>query len=46
MTSQSASRGPRGGGNRPAGSDNSAPSGPLASDEALAALREELSGQS
>jgi small subunit ribosomal protein S1 len=46
-TSQSAPRAPRGGGgNRPAGSDNNAPSGTLASDEALAALRDKLSGQS
>jgi len=44
-TSQSAPRAPRGGGNRPAGQDN-APSGTLASDEALAALRDKLSGQS
>jgi small subunit ribosomal protein S1 len=44
-TSQSASRGPRGG-NRPASSEPSAPQGTLASDEALAALRDKLSGQS
>ena len=44
-TSQSAPRGSRGGG-RPAQSDNNAPQGTLASDEALAALRDKLSGQS
>jgi small subunit ribosomal protein S1 len=44
-TSQSAPRAPRVG-NRPAGPDNNnnAPSGTLASDEALAALRDKLSG--
>jgi small subunit ribosomal protein S1 len=44
-TSQSAPRAPRGGA-RPASSDSNAPSGTLASDEALAALRDKLSGQS
>src|SRR6202012_3928427 len=43
-SSQSPSRGPRGGGSRPAGPDNNAPQGTLASDEALAALRDKLSG--
>jgi small subunit ribosomal protein S1 len=40
-------RGPRGGGSRSgSGSDNAAPQGTLASDEALAALRDRLSAQS
>jgi small subunit ribosomal protein S1 len=44
-TSQSAPRAPRAaGGSRPA--QDNAPSGTLASDEALAALRDKLSGQS
>jgi small subunit ribosomal protein S1 len=43
-TSQSAPRAPRGG-NRPTAPDSNAPSGTLASDEALAALRDKLSGQ-
>jgi small subunit ribosomal protein S1 len=43
VTSQSAPRVPRGGA-RPAGPDSSAPQGTLASDEALAALRDKLSG--
>jgi small subunit ribosomal protein S1 len=44
-TSQSAPRAPRTG-SRPAPSDSNAPQGTLASDEALAALRDKLSGQS
>jgi small subunit ribosomal protein S1 len=44
-TSQSAPRAPRGA-SRPAAPDSNAPSGTLASDEALAALRDKLSGQS
>ena len=44
-TSQSAPRAPRGG-SRPAAPESNAPSGTLASDEALAALRDKLSGQS
>jgi small subunit ribosomal protein S1 len=43
-TSQSAPRAPRASGNRPAAPDNNAPTGTLASDEALAALRDKLSG--
>jgi small subunit ribosomal protein S1 len=43
-TSQSAPRAPRVGGTRPA--PDNAPTGTLASDEALAALRDKLSGQS
>ncbi len=43
VTSQSAPRAPRGG-NRPASPDSNAPQGTLASDEALAALRDKLSG--
>jgi small subunit ribosomal protein S1 len=40
-------RGPRGGGSRTgSGSDNAAPQGTLASDEALAALRDKLTAQS
>jgi small subunit ribosomal protein S1 len=42
-TSQSAPR-PRAAGNRPATPENNAPTGTLASDEALAALRDKLSG--
>jgi hypothetical protein len=42
VTSQSTPR-PRGG-SRPAGPDSNAPTGTLASDEALAALRDKLSG--
>jgi small subunit ribosomal protein S1 len=42
-TSQSAPR-PRAAGNRPASPENNAPTGTLASDEALAALRDKLSG--
>jgi small subunit ribosomal protein S1 len=44
-TSSSSSRGPRGGG-RSSSPDSGAPGGTLASDEALAALRDKLSGQS
>jgi small subunit ribosomal protein S1 len=44
-TSQSTPRAPRGA-SRPAAPDSNAPSGTLASDEALAALRDKLSGQS
>jgi small subunit ribosomal protein S1 len=47
-TSQSAPRAPRGGSSsssRPASPDSNAPQGTLASDEALAALRDKLSGQ-
>jgi hypothetical protein len=45
VTSQSSvPRAPRSGNNRPSAPDNSAPSGTLASDEALAALRDKLAG--
>jgi small subunit ribosomal protein S1 len=47
-TSQSTPRAPRSGGSsssRPASPDSNAPQGTLASDEALAALRDKLSGQ-
>jgi len=44
-SSTSSSSRPRGG-SRPAPQDSNAPSGTLASDEALAALRDKLSGQS
>jgi small subunit ribosomal protein S1 len=44
-TTTTTSSRPRGG-SRPAPQDSNAPSGTLASDEALAALRDKLSGQS
>jgi small subunit ribosomal protein S1 len=43
-TSQSAPRAPRAGARPAAGPDSNAPQGTLASDEALAALRDKLSG--